>query len=265
VSDFLTTFSGQRIDDQGWRFDLQKQFNGAFGGTNGGVLSAVSLYAARTATGRRPASLDSRYLRGFRPGTARVLVSPLNEGRSVSVLGVDVVDDEDRLCTHSVVTLVEQTALATEISQTGHIDPPDNLSSFAEGKRWTEPRGMEIPLISTFEPAALGGQGLETTTATRVIWSEPGTAAEAACIAADISVGPPVARAVRGAASTPNPDLSLRFCGHTDPGQHLAASCHLEAIVNGLASTQISVWNEDELLAIGISTTTCLPLARSDR
>ena len=264
--DFLTVFSGappaSRTSGQyAWRFDLDKRFNGAFGGTNGGVLSAISVYAARRQSGRRPTSIDSRYIRGFRPGTAKVVVRPVNEGRTLTVLDVDVVDAEDRVCTHSVVTLVEQDALAGDVQYNDHLVAPDDLAAWADGKPWPRPKApMEIPLIETFEPTALGGRGQTTVTGTRVVWRETGTTAEAACIAADISVGPPVARAVRGAASTPNPDLSLRFCGSSEPGDFLAASCTLRTIDAGLASTSIEVWNDADLLAVGVSTTTCLPV-----
>ncbi|MCZ6640918.1 MAG: thioesterase family protein [Gammaproteobacteria bacterium] len=267
---FLDTFAGRKRSDSLWSFELEEHFNGAFGGTNGGVLSALSVYVARVETERRPASIDSRYIRGFRPGTARVEVTTIRKGRTLSVLGIDIFDGNDRLCTHSVITLVEQSGLAENIQHLNQVLPAAHLATWKDGKLWRQPTGQIIPLIDTFEPRSLGGNNLrsnnlrskknETATATKVVWQEPGTSAEAACIAADISVGPPVARAVQGGASTPNPDLSLRFCGTNDPGEHLIALCELRSIVSGLASTSISVWNRAELLAVGVSSTTCLPL-----
>ena len=256
---FLETFGGRKQNDTQWSFELERRFNGAFGGTNGGVLSAISVYVARVECKRRPASIDSRYIRGFRPGTARIEITTFNTGRTLSVLGIDLFDADDRRCTHSVITLVEQSSLAVEVQHPDQALPDANLTSWEDGKLWRQPKGQNIPLIETFEPRSLGGKGAETTTATKVVWQEHGTSAEAACIAADISVGPPVARAVRGAASTPNPDLSLRFCGTSDVSGHLIASCELMAIVRGLASTRILVWNASELLAVGVSSTTCLP------
>ena len=265
MADFMDTFAGQHGSQGEWRFDLAKRFNGAFGGTNGGVLSAISVYVARNSSGRRPASIDSRYIRGLRPGVARIVATTLNHGRTLTIVGIDIFDADNRLCTHSVATLVEQNALAQDIALTGHVLPSEHLMAWEDGKRWREPKGQEIPLIETFEPTALGGKDHETTTATRVVWQQRETSAEAACIAADISVGPPVARAVRGAASTPNPDLSLRFCGTSEPDHHLIASCELQAIVGGLASTRIAVWNGSDLLAIGVSTTTCIPIERQSK
>jgi len=263
MASFLEIFRGvAKSHEKGvWTFEIDKRFNGAFGGTNGGVLSAISVHVARQLSGRRVASIDSRYIRGFRPGTARVVSRLVNKGRTLTVMDVDIVDAQDRLCTHSVVTLVEQNALAADVQRSDHLIPPEDLAAWQDGKPWRLPKGpMEIPLIETFEPTALGGSDLTTITGTRVIWRESGTSAEAACIAADISVGPPVARAVRGAASTPNPDLSLRFCGSSDPADFLAASCTLRSIDGGLASTSIDVWNGADLLAVGVSTTTCLPI-----
>ncbi len=257
---FLQTFGGTRTDDSRWTFDLDKRFNGAFGGTNGGVLSAISLYAARCGSSRRGASIDSRYVRGFRPGSARVEVIILNEGRTLTVARVEVFDTNDRLCTHSTVTLVDAAMLVDAINLEDQIQPPDDLCSYDDGKPWRQPKAMQIPLIDTFAPRAVAGRDNSTTTATKVIWEEPGTTSEAACIAADISVGPPVARAVRGEASTPNPDLSLRFCDTVLRKQHLNATCELQTINNGLASTRIAVFSEHALVAIGISSTTCLPL-----
>lgn len=261
MSTFLEAFAGRASDDSQWTFDLDERFNGAFGGTNGGVLSAISLYVARNESGRRAASIDSRYVRGFRPGSARVVATLLNEGRTLTFMSVSIFDSDDRLCTHSTVTLAQPSALANELQHAGGATPLKNLSSWEQGRPWSQPKeARKIPLIETFEPTFLGGEGVESITATKVIWQEADTHSEAACIAADISVGPPVSRAVRGAALTPNPDLSLRFCGTSTPGDYLTASCRLERIVEGLASTRIAVWNASDLLAIGISTTTCIPM-----
>jgi hypothetical protein len=122
------------------------------------------------------------------------------------------------------------------------------------------PATQPIPLIATYRPTQLGRNGGATVTGIDIPWREPGTSAEAACIAADMSVGPPVARVARASASTPNPDLSLRFCATLDDVTRPYASCTVERVAGGLASTRLSVWSEQQLLAVGISTTTCIPL-----
>jgi len=172
---------------------------------------------------------------------------------------VSIYDSDDRLCSYSSVTLVEPTALATDIVR-GEFIPPDALADIEQGKPWRQPpAGDGIPLIDTFEPTSLLRTDDTTTIASKVIWQEPGTFAEASCIAADLSVGPPVAGAIKGAAATPNPDLSLRFCGETALGERLTSSCTLQNIDRGLATTRIRVWHQSTLLAIGISSTTCIP------
>ncbi len=261
MSQFRELFQGDQTSDTEWTFQLAEKFNGAFGGTNGGVLSAISVFVARTTSGHSPASVDSRFIRGFRPGRARVRLDTVSQGRTLCVMQVAVIDDDDRLCTQSSVTLVEPGALVAELHQSNADRQPDGLIPWEDGKRWQQPRGpMVIPLIDTFEPIALGGRDGEIITGSRVLFDDARLCAEAACIAADLSVGPPVARAVKGAAATPNPDLALRFCASSAPGERLVAACKLVAIDAGLAATRIGVWNAAELVAIGASTTTCLPL-----
>ena len=51
--DFAAAFGGAPDGDDAWAFELPERFNGAFGGTNGGVLTALSVFVARRATGRR--------------------------------------------------------------------------------------------------------------------------------------------------------------------------------------------------------------------
>jgi acyl-coenzyme A thioesterase PaaI-like protein len=261
--DLVMAFGGQPLADGAWLFELGERWNGAFGGTNGGVLSALSVFAARRASGRRPASVDSRYLRSFRPGTARVVPTRLSEGRALSVLGVDVIDAQDRACAHSTVTLAAPEALARGLDREGSLRRPE-MAAVRDGRPWPRSAELSIPMLDTFRPLSLGSNEHEVFTAVAAVWDEPGTSAEAACIAADVSVGPPVMRAVRGAAAIPNPDLSLRFVSAPpETADHLVAVCALAGIEQGLATTRIAVWQEERLLAIGVSTTTCLPLQRS--
>lgn len=259
--DFATAFGGRPLEEGAWRFELEERFNGAFGGTNGGVLTALSVFVARSGSGRRATSIDSRYLRSFRPGAARVVPTVLNAGRSLTVVRVDVVDAGGRLCTHSTVTLAAPEVLARDLNRSGGLARPD-MSDFAAGRPWPQPPKQPIPMLDTFRPTSLGATDDDVFTGVASVFDEPGTSAEAACIAADISVGPPVMRAARGGASIPNPDLSLRFVRTAPPAAHLVGVCSLDAIDAGIATTRIAVWQEDLLLATGVSTTTCIPLSR---
>ena len=89
-------------------------------------------------------------------------------------------------------------------------------------------------------------------TGTKIIWDDANATAEAACIAADISVGPPVAGALKGMPlAMPNPDISLRFTGADASTDHLVSTCRLEGITGGLATTSLDVWSGSTLIAVG--------------
>lgn len=258
---FTECFNGKKIEDGYFTFQLKENMNGGFGGTNGGVLAALCVFVSRDlAKGRVPSALDTRFIRGFRPGEAIVNAKILNEGRSLSVISVDITNQEEKLCVRSTVTLVDPAVLADIDFEDQCLDKKE-LLKLDEGKVWPQPKGPQvIPLIDTFEPAYIGNDIDGTATATKVIWQEENTTAEAVCIAADISVGPPVARLVKGKASIPNPDISLRFSGELDEQSHLLAFCKTTNITQGMASNQIKVWSGEQLAAIGISTTTCIKL-----
>jgi acyl-coenzyme A thioesterase PaaI-like protein len=242
-----------------FQYQLDSELNGGFGGTNGGVLAAICVNTAQSVCpDRRPIGLDARFIRGFKPGLARVESTILNQGRSLSTICVDLFSQENKLTTRGTVTLVVPDALAqVNVDDT----PPaiDHLLPYSEGRIWKQPPRQEIPLIETFKPRILGRSDSGIATAVDTIWDEQGALAEACCIAADISVGPPVASALRGKTlAMPNPDLSLRFTGLEFTPAWLVSICHLESIRNGIATTRLEVRDGQTLLAVGISTTTCL-------
>ncbi|MBV1876747.1 MAG: thioesterase family protein [Pseudomonadales bacterium] len=254
---FLETFSGKQIESGLWSFDLEEQFNGAFGGTNGGVLAAVTVHVARHESGgRRPTAVDARFIRGFAPGPARVEVTALNVGRTLAVYNVDIISSAGKLCTRAGVTLAAAEQLASEVSGDIKQQVPDFSASKA--KAWPHPAGFKVPLIDSFKPAACH-DGLKSITQITLPWEEQNTAAEAACVVSDISVGPPVGRMVRGRASIPNPDLTLRFSPAASTINKVEACCELIDLTLGQATTRIDTWCGDELLAVGVSTTTCIP------
>lgn len=256
---FVERLRGQAGADGEWRFDLGEELNGAFGGTNGGTLAAICVFVARShAPSRIPAGLDIRFLRGFRPGVARVHPIVLNAGRTLTTVSVDVLTSEDKLASRATVSLAAPQALAN-VDQVSSRELPDDLLDYADAKTWRHPKGGTIPLIDTFSPRAMGRGDQGIATATRVIWEGGEFAAEAACIAADISVGPPVAAALKGRPlAMPNPDIALRFTGRMSMTDHLVSICRLEGISAGLATTTMAVFSDRTLLAVGASTTTCL-------
>lgn len=255
--DFL---GGEPQNDGSWRFALGRELHGAFGGANGGVVAATCLATARQAVpGRVPAGLDARFLRGLTAGAARAVPAILHEGRTLATVSVDLFDERDKLCTRGTVSLVEPSALAS-VDDPGESQVHKPWPVHADGKPWARPDpGIPVPLIDTFDPRIVGRDDRGIATSIRVLWSEPGTCAEAACIAADISVGPPVGAATGGRAiPIPNPDLSLRFNAAEELPGTLVAAARLERIQAGLALTRIEVWTPDALVATGISCTTML-------
>ena len=257
---FSERLRGTEQNDGEWQFDLAEELNGAFGGTNGGALAALCVFVARAlAPGRIPIGIDARFIRSFRPGLARVVPTVLNQGRTLSTVSVDVFTQDGKLATRGTVSLVVPEALAA-IDRSGQRAAPGNLCSFADGRAWRQPQGHPgIPLIDTFSPRQMATSDDGIVTGTRIIWSDPKATAEAACIAADISVGPPVAGALKGVPlAMPNPDISLRFSGADLTGDHLVSNCRLEGVTGGLATTSLEVWSGSRLIAVGISSTTCL-------
>lgn len=261
MSSFAEVFKARRHDGR-WTFELEERFNGAFGGTNGGVAAAVSLHAAR---GDRhelvPAAIDCHFLKGCRPGTATVTTRPLSEGRTLTVIATETRDHAGSLCTAALVTLVNPDRLEQAIRALPAICVPADRST--EPQPWRHPKGHRIPLIDTFAPEIVASSDDSTTTRIRPGFDVRDATAEAVCIAADISVGPPVGRAVSGRASLPNPNLALRFSGARYAGSHMQSCCRLAQIEAGLACTEIRVGSDEMLLGTGTSMTTCLPLPGS--
>ena len=208
---------------------------------------------------RTPASLDVRFIRGLTEGEARVVPTLLHGGRTLSVVSVDIFDSREKLCTRATVSLANTEALEP-LDHANASVVPDGLTSYGDGKPWAKPGSkVEVPLIDTFRPRLVGNTEDGFSTEIKVLWQEPGTCAEASCIAADISVGPPVGAFVRGKPiPIPNPDLTLRFCGNPNLPASIVSTCRLEGIDRGIASTRMLVHAGGLLLAVGVSTTTLL-------
>lgn len=256
----LEYLKGSPADNGQWTFDLGRELHGAFGGANGGVVAATCVAAARSrAPERVPTSIDVRFVRGLTEGSARVIPTLLHGGRTLSVVSVDIFDGRDKLCTRATVSLANLEALES-IEHDGFAGTPEGWLPYDQGKPWAKPAsGVEVPLIDTFDPRLVGQDERGYATEVKVHWDEPGTCAEAACIAADISVGPPVGSVVRGKPiPIPNPDLTLRFCGEPALPRTMVSACRLERISRGVAATRIEVYGRSELVAVGISTTTLL-------
>lgn len=250
---------GARADDDAWTFDLERKFHGGFGGAFGGIITACTLIAARPLVPDRVVtSVDCRFLRGIPAGTVRVEPRLIHQGRSLASVLVDVTDERGKLAAHSALSFTDPAALTKIDSPSASLAPEGGWKSHADGKRWKMPPGVEIPILETLDPRSVGRSELGSAWAIPVPWDEPLAGAEAACMAADLCVGPPVAGALTdGWVPHPNPDLSLRFAGEvTTP--HVVGVGKLERIQAGVAAVSISVFSGAEVVAKGISTSLLL-------
>ncbi len=235
-----------------WEFTIPRELHGAFGGAFGGVVAACQLIAARSvAPGRTPNALDARFIRGLRAGRVTAATTVLHAGRTLSNVIVDVSDEQDRLCARATISLVDAGAL--DRFTTDGVGPA-NWKSHNDASPWP----AVAPIVETIDPRVVGHDERGIATAIRVPWDDEGHSAEAASMAADMSVGPPVGAAVPRGVGTPNPDLSLRFCGEvTTP--IVVGIGRLDRAYGGVAATRIEVYSADALVANGISTSLLLP------
>ena len=238
-----------------WSLAARRELHGAFGGTFGGALAAAAVAVSRSlAPGRTPSGIDCRFLRGLSAGEALVVASVVREGRTATVVAVEVTDDQGRLCTSATVSLADRSALSGVT-----IDGPAPAAVAASGLGgWRTPPGVEIPIIEMLSPGvgAVGEDAIATVV--RVPWGEGQSGAEAACLAGDLCVGPPVAAALRETwVPHPNPDLSLRFTG-AEPGDEVTGVGRLIGVEGGLAAVTVNVLGAGRTIAVGVATSLLL-------
>ena len=245
--DIGTFLNAKPVGEGDWTFDLPETFHGAFGGAFGGLVAACTIFASRDlAPGRTPSAADCRFLRGLPAGRAHVIATVVRSGRSLSCVSVDVTDEAERLAARALVSFVDAGALR-DVRRTGAL-PPGTWTPFDDAQRWP----AVAPIVETLSARTVwsGTEGFAT--AVRVPW-DPAGSAEAACLAGDMSVGAPLGSAAAGeGVSTPNPDLSLRFCGEVTT-DHVIGLARTERAAGGVAVVAISVWSGDALVAAGVS------------
>jgi acyl-coenzyme A thioesterase PaaI-like protein len=229
--------------------------HGAFGGAFGGVVAAATVLTARScAPGRTPLALDIRFLRGLPPGTATATPTVLHSGRTLSTVTVDLAQPDGKLAARATVSLVNTDALAPLTINEDTAPVP----SYDDGRPWPP---IGAPIIETLAPRTVEWPHAGHAIAIRVPWDDDGedTSAEAACLPADMCVGPPVGLGIAGEGlAHPNPDISLRFAAPvTSP--ELVGVGRLERVHAGIATVGIEVWGADGLCAIGVSMSTLLP------
>jgi acyl-coenzyme A thioesterase PaaI-like protein len=239
------------------RFEMGRELHGAFDGAFGGVIAAAALTAARTvAPGRRPIALDCRFIKGVPAGEVDARVTIVREGRTVTFARVSVTDEAGTLSATADASFVNPEALH-RLDDAGMVRPGASIT-YAEASPW-QLRKAEAPIVGTLEPRiALTDPGL-LATVLEVPWHEAGRAAEAACLAADMSVGPPVAAELGDHwVPHPNPDLSLRFALENLSTSEVAGVARLERIGSGVAVVRFEVFSGLELIAVGCSSSILL-------
>jgi hypothetical protein len=247
LSEFL---GAERGDDGAWRYEIPQELYGAFGGAFGGLVAAAALHAARSVTpGRRPVSLDCRFLRQLPAGTTTVTPSVVRAGRTLTAVDVDVTGSDGRLSSTASIGFADQEALADRtLERSGGTAVP----RYDDADPWSGPVPADVPMIRTLEPR-LARMGPAIASILRAPWSEPGTTPELACLAGDLCVGPPVASALADDWTPhPNPDVSLRFTTG-EAGDEVAGLGILVRMAAGIATTAIEVRSGSELLAVGVS------------
>src|SRR5918996_3893007 len=154
VSTATTFLGGEPATDGAWRFSMGRELYGAFGGVFGGAVAAASLLTARsTAPDRQPVALDCRFVRSLPAGEARAVPSIVHEGRTLSCVSVDVLDERGRVATRATVSLVDPAVLEPLDHPGASVSAPGGET---DGTPWRQPPGVEAPIIDTLDPRLVG-------------------------------------------------------------------------------------------------------------
>jgi acyl-coenzyme A thioesterase PaaI-like protein len=257
----LYEFLGAEPTDGGLRAEFSREVYGAYDGAFGGIVAAFALAAGRReAPGRRPLALDARFLTPVKAGTVHAEPRVVRAGRTLTVVDVSVRDANGELGATATLSFVD-TTLLHELDDAAMVRPGASIAH-AEASPF-QLRRRDVPIVGTLGPRVALTSADLVATALLVPWEQEHTGPEAACLAADLSVGPSVERELEGEwVPHPNPDLSLRFCGE-DAGPEVAGVTRLERVSSGVAAVRIEVFSGIDLIAVGCSSS--LLLGRGDQ
>ncbi len=252
----LEYLGAEHIDETTWRLALPRSIHGAFGGVTGGALAAAAVaMGRRAAPGRLAIGLDIHFLRGLASESATADIEVLTSGRSLTIVRVEFSDEQGRRTTVARTAFAEPEALESidaDTPATPEAPPPPDLID--QSKPWRAPKGVEVPIIDTAQPrAAKVGDAIATIVT--VPWDPDGDGAEGTCLAADLSVGPPVDAVLpRGTwVPHPNPDVSIRFAGPVT-STTLVAIAASRRVASGVATVTSEIWDGADLVGTAIST-----------
>lgn len=252
----LEYLGADQVDETNWTLRLPRTIHGAFGGVTGGALAAAAVAIGRSsAQDRISVGLDVHFLRGLASEEAAASVEVLSAGRSLTVVRIELTDDSGRRTTVARAAFAEPGALEPIDVGADGVDggcPPADVVDGA--KPWRAPKGLEVPIIETAQPrAARFGDAIATVVS--IPWTPLADGAEGVCLAADLSVGPPVdAILPKGTwIPHPNPDVSLRFAGPATSAQ-LVAVARCRRVSRGVATVDSEVWDGEGLVASAVST-----------
>ncbi len=261
LTDIVDFFEGRRSGSGAWRFAVGRKTHGAFGGTFGGWVAAIAVLACRDLAGDRvPLSAEFHFLRQLSNAPARLSPRMVSSGRRMAVVAVDVMDGGGRPACEAVVSFVDREQ-CHDLSVRGAASgggpggqagsPAGEGEEIHHGTPFAPPAGIEIPIVELLRPRLAGVIPQGIATALDVPWSEPGYEAEAACLAADLCIGPPVTAALGERwVPHPNPDLSLRFLP-SEHGSEIVGIGRLDALERGVAVLGVQVWSGERLSALG--------------
>jgi acyl-coenzyme A thioesterase PaaI-like protein len=255
----LAEVLGARRDGDAVVLMFGPELHGAFGGVFGGVLAAAALHTGRSVVGpRTPAGIDCRFLRPLPAGEARATPTVVYEGRRLSCVRVDVADEQGRLATTAVTSYVDPDELH-HLEVAGAPAPAP-----ARRRRWSLPPGVDAPIMAVLDPHLGSLRPGEVAAEVTLPWDEPGAgAAESACVAADLCVGPPVAAACHGGwRPHPNPDLALRLAPSPATGPTLTGIGRVVCIGGGQAVVAVEVHAGGRCFAAGAATSMLLRTER---
>jgi acyl-coenzyme A thioesterase PaaI-like protein len=253
-------FLGTRRAGDDVLFALGGDVLGAFGGVFGGLIAASVVRAARdVAPNRVPAGVDCRFLRGLSPGIARVAIDVVHEGRTLLCARGEVFDERGRLASTALVSFLAPDALHPLDADADADAPGPDPGSW---RAFSAPAGVDIPIVGVLRPELSAAASGAIATRITIPWIDAGAAhgAEAACVAGDMAVGPPVAAACAGTwLPHPNPDLSMRFVPCADPVNTAVASGRVVRMVGGQVVVAVDVRAGGAVFAAGVATSMVLP------